>query len=205
MKNYYDYWNTKQKYSGTSWQLGMSEKWNDRPLSPDAVWIEPLLSKYDIKTVSDVACGTGRMFPLWHKHGLTGAVIEWSDVLYPPMSKNAESYGLTPYKLDLTMETTEQAFDLVFATQFLLHIRPRDIRLVFENLIEMSKGLIAVCAWYDPEKVCIDDKADYDSTHNWSHPYYALFNEFGLEVLLDDTLKFADGSTNKAWLLELSV
>jgi len=197
---YKSYWCTHS--DGTRYQIEHTDKWEERADDADAQWVDEIITEMNIKSIADVGCGTGRLFPVWARHKLTGYAVEWSDVEYPLMKKNANKIGIEPYQLDITKRHVYNKVNLVFASQLLLHIMPKDIEMALYHLGRMTNKYMVFCNWYDEKLICRDKKQNYKNTHNWVHDYYGLFAKFGYKILRDEIVTFQSGD-NKIWLLEV--
>jgi len=197
--DYADYWN-KPDSVGLEWQIEMADKWQYRIGEwKDARWVNVVIpSLKEVKSIVDVGAGSGRFFPLWNKLGLKAVGIEWSDVLYPLMQKNAEKYGFGHHRLDLRVPFNIGKFDIVFASQVLLHIEPSSVDEAFDNLQNLCGKYMILIVWYDPDKVRHEGNY-YDgiTVNSFSHPYPDLFDKYGFKVIESDVV----GSV-RGWVLK---
>lgn len=50
----------------------------------------------------------------------------------------------------------EQVFDFVFTKGVLIHINPKDLKIVYKNLFDLSSKYILLAEYYNPQPVSID-------------------------------------------------
>jgi hypothetical protein len=127
--------------------------------------------------------------------------MEFSDVFHPIAAKEGRKYNIPVIKSDIRDNPMFYHFDLVFATQVLLHIPPDNIDDTIKNMILLSGGYIAIIVWYDKDNINrTGSYFDGNIKNSFSHDYPALFKKHNLKIIKHTILKFPRG-TNNAWLL----
>lgn len=187
---------------GAAYYLSQKEDLSTMVAPEEGAFVSEFLKGADAKTLLDVGCGCGRFFKMWKDNGLKATGTDLSPIVVNKMKGN--KYGVKVKQLDLTKAKLKEKFDVVFSTQMLLHILPRDIEKAFANYVAMSKEHIVIIVWHDPAKVNKDPKAEYDlktNLNSFSHPYHEMFSKHGLQIVKESTITFPSGATNKGWIL----
>lgn len=133
------------------------------------------------KRVLDLGAGPGRFVEMWAEFDVDLTCLEWSDAFFPLLDDRCRAVGARALQLDLTSEQIDETFDLVFATQVLLHIPPEDIAAAVGHMKAMMGGHAAILSWQGKDF----DTQTGDKLQSFSHDYRALFEQAGLTVLLD--------------------
>ena len=121
-----------------------------------------------VASVLDVGCGTGRMGVLLAEV-LPGAMYCGMDVNPIAVAKAAAAVpnGLIVQHSIQDWATTGEPWDLVIASEVLMHIPPEDIEAVVGKLRELAAWTLITVDWTEP----VDGKP---SRWNWRHDYEAL-------------------------------
>jgi SAM-dependent methyltransferase len=154
----------------------------------DAQFVDAFVApRYAGKSVLDVGAGPGRLVRVWAAHGVELTSAEFSDAFIPTLAKHSETHKQEYVQLDIADGHLDRQFDLVFCTQVLLHIHPREIRPALANLKAMARNdLLFITGANQPP---FDDEGT-TRTSSFRHDYLHLFAEVGLELHLDMELTF---------------
>ena len=199
---YFDYWNSRSS-GGTEWYINNHNNWPFCDKNEDEQWLIKFLEKQrSIKTVLDVACGSGRLFPTLSK--LNSSAIEFSESLFPLALKN--QYKIPVYKKDIRHELLAKTFDLVFCTQVLLHIPPSHIENTINNMWSMTKKYMVIVTWAEGCKGWLElqpmlkDREDITAPQNsFAHDYYKIFKKLDISFE-EEMVSFKNGTNNKIFI-----
>jgi trans-aconitate methyltransferase len=148
--------------------LGVSyERW----FRPNPLYAEQeehlglLVEWIDYSSVLEIGCGFGRMTKIAYRPGLRYLAI---DVSEDQLASSGRHVPGPEYRLaDVRYFTTDEKFDLVLASEVLMHIPPADVGRVIESMKQMSNRYIVSI-----------DLATWEGTlakHNWCHDYLSLY------------------------------
>lgn len=172
----------------------------------DARFIDLFVApRYRGRSVLDFGAGPGRLVSLWTSHGVDLTSTDWSDAFVPELMSRAARTGSTAARLDVARECLDRKFDLVFSTQVLLHVHPRDIHGVLANACKMARRELLFITWQGSGPY---DTPQSDKLHSFNHDYRALFAAHCCAVTLEMGITFGAISTrkeveNKVYLLEV--
>ena len=65
----------------------------------------------------------------------------------PELERRCAAVGARAIYLDITKEKLDETFDLVFSTQFLLHVQPERLDAALANMRQMMVWRMAACTW----------------------------------------------------------
>jgi SAM-dependent methyltransferase len=131
------------------------------------------LKKLDFKSVFELGCGFGR---------ITKIIMNNFDVsrydavdISKHQIKNADVPGVNFEVADFMEYTPKGTYDLVLASEVLLHIPPNLIKQTVSKLLSMSKKyLVTIDAYGKYEKL---------ADHNFIHPYLELYSNHTVEPI----------------------
>jgi SAM-dependent methyltransferase len=157
------------------------------PQAEDELLVEWFVGpRYQGRTVLDVGAGAGRMVRRWSDLGVRLTSVEFSEAFLPDLERLSREHGQECHRLDVAKGRLDRTFDLVFATQVLLHIHPSEIRAALRNLRAMAGGdALFITGALEPP---FDDE-DTTRIQSFRHDYDTLFAELGWEPRLDMILK----------------
>ena len=190
--------------------MKLSEFWED---SKQSKWVESELNKImmedlvewlkgwegDEITLLDVGSGAGRLFTKMSEAKVSADItmVDWSEYGRNLCLKNT---GYKPDKWDgLTLPYEDDSFDVVVLSNFLLHVRPRNVKQVMSEVFRVSKHLVYfnLTTWENPEY----DASSWCFSHNtlmnewpshftmlWTRKYTPKNPKFTLEAFIIDTL-----------------
>lgn len=127
-----------------------------------------LVAELDVKSVLDVGCGPGRLgtlirglFPSASYTGIdvSPAVLHVAGVRLP----DAEFHEASLFDFE-----TDQRFDLVLASELLMHVPPAALDDAVARLAALSRRWVLTIDWTEPI-------TDATASHNFLHDYRAAF------------------------------
>lgn len=143
--------------------------------------IRNILNGIEYRNVLELGCGDGQLSQLIKEKSchLTGLDIS-EDRLQ--MNNDLDAKLL----LDITNESLLPVSDLIICSHFLLHIKPKDIEQVFENICKYSsKNIIFI----EPNIKTILGDWEY---YNFKHDYLELVKKNNLKVIIFPLSNFVD-------------
>lgn len=133
----------------------------------------------DVKSVLELGIGFGRITKITLEE--LPNIISYVGVdISPDQINNAKKFlgereKEVAFVQDNILEYKDtKSYDLVLASEILLHIRPQDIHKMIQKM----------AAWTNKDIIHIDWARNYQSSH-WVfvHPYYNLFTEAGMDLV----------------------
>ena len=139
-----------------------------------------ILTVYKPLAVLDVGCGSGRLFQLYNKHGITDIIgVDISSKALAVAKKHFPTVKTYNVRLE-NMDFPKNRFDLAICNRVLQHLPPHAVANVIDNLCSMSK------------KVYVNELAQNDSLSEeffmFRHDYPSLFATCGMKILDEGTI-----------------
>ena len=142
-----------------------------------------------IKSVLELGAGTGRMTKIMLEEfpDVVYYTIDVKHRIHPPLM------GIMPMELDINdkefdekfgVDKNKQQFDLILASEVLLHIKPEDIENVIEKLSKVGKQIINIDWNFNPQK----------SEWCFIHDYDALYKKYGGKMVDRKDMKIIEQS-----------
>jgi SAM-dependent methyltransferase len=160
------------------------EYWNERSAhydspAPDVFGrniTASFLRKLHPKSLVEVGCGTGQLFPLYKDiPHVVGA--DWTDGMLAQSRKRLDrhDYGnIELKKLNIITEALPEHFDVALTRTVLMHISEENIENACKHLTEMADTLL-LFEFYDPNAARLE-------WHNFHHEYPLILRKFGFEI-----------------------
>ena len=134
------------------------------------------LRKLRPKSLVEVGCGTGQLFPLYkdipHVVG-----CDWTDGMLAQSTKRLERHeysNITLKKLNICTQSLPEKFEVALTRTVLMHISEEDIEDACKHLTEMADRLM-LFEFYDPTAPRLE-------WHNFHHEYPLILRKFGFEI-----------------------
>lgn len=142
------------------------------------------LDKLKPRSLVDVGCGRGELFPLYDKIPRVVA-LDFSLNMLEYAQRRVERHGLgiELLHLDIVKESLAEKFDVALTRTVLMHIKPEDIQAAVQNVAKMSDCLLLFEYW-EPRQIRVT------APHNWLHDYVGLFTD--LDYHLEDSYERSD-------------
>lgn len=125
------------------------------------------LQKLQFESVLEVGCGFGRMTALLCEHF---RISEYRAIdLSPDQIARAKEYVRAPvaFEISTIQELQAKQYDLVLASEVLLHVLPSEIEVVITKLLSLAKRhLVHIDPMMKVEKL---------APHNFMHAYPAIY------------------------------
>jgi len=140
--------------------------------------VQAYLRKLKPRSLIEVGCGSGELFPLYKRIPHVVAV-DWSSEMLERSRRriNRHAYpNITLKQLDITCEAVPERFDVLLTRTVLMHIPPEHIFEAAVNLLSMSKQLL-LFEFYQPDQV------SRLAPHNWHHNYPVIFMKLGCKLM----------------------
>lgn len=140
----------------------------------EAALLAAFRSLVGIHSVLDVGCGIGRMRYLL---GLTGYEGSYQGLDHDPVviAEAVRRTSRPSMFMDVRIQDyvgISDSFDLVVATELLMHIPPEDLKSVVRKLLVVASKAVVTCDW----AVGVP-KGRTIQSHNWLHDYEAVFGD----------------------------
>ena len=189
----YQYWSREDSPKVARYKAMTEEYENSDPREiEDARFVDLCIApSFRNLTVLDVGAGTGRLVPVWCRHGVNLTSSDWSAAFFPLLAARSRKYGAEAVCFDIASDSLPQTFDLVFCTQVLLHIHPAQIRAALLNIGKMAHHKMVFITWSEKNR---HDVCQTKKIHSYSHDYDALFREMTWEIELELDLRFKANS-----------
>jgi 2-polyprenyl-3-methyl-5-hydroxy-6-metoxy-1,4-benzoquinol methylase len=126
--------------------------WNDKANNIDKNWgmsdgdfkvLEKIICSQKANKILDVGCGSGRLFPLYSKLGVSEVVGQDISVKALEIARERYDYKIikTTSKGICDLIYPKGYFDLIISNRTLQHIPSRDIARVIKKLISLGKNI----------------------------------------------------------------
>lgn len=152
---------------------------------PGKVELVEILERCKPVSLLDTGCGWGRLFHLY-KDVPRVLAIDFSSSMLEHAEQTREKLGLKNIELKLwaleDLVSLNEKFDFILSRNVLMHVKPRDIGKVVENVKACSSRWIFLLEYFGPSAGL--------ASHNFSHDYLKLFSDMKVEQLKD-----VDGNT----------
>lgn len=170
--------------------------WDDMAQHIHATWgrgrwdfpvLAGLIERHGVRSVLDIGCGSGRLFPLYLESGVTDVV--GTDISGEALALARRDFPQIPTihcRLE-DLSLPDHRFDLTVSNRVLQHVPPDAIDAVIGNLCRMSRAV------YLNEQLAGD--AQPETFYMRKHPYPELFARRGWRVLESGPLE------DQTWLL----
>jgi len=175
-----EYWKTRGKTYKTDFDSRSGSLVHRAKYGTQERLLFELLGRLSFKSVLEIGCGFGRVTKLMVGKFPT---IESYDALdlSPDQLKSAEAYvnsskvkyHCTPFQAFPGME---KSYDLVLASEVLLHVTPDEIKGFLARMVALSKMHVVHIDWSpkSPPKSF--------APHNFPHDYLGLYKELGGKI-----------------------
>jgi SAM-dependent methyltransferase len=134
------------------------------------------LRKLKPKSLVEVGCGTGQLFPLYkdipHVVG-----CDWTDGMLMQAHKRLDRHEISNIKLkklDITKEALNEHFDVALTRTVLMHIPEEAVEDACGNLCKMADTVL-LFEFYDPNAPGLE-------WHCFHHEYPVFMRKFGFEI-----------------------
>ena len=161
-------------------------------LKGDYGFIKNIILPLKIKTLLDIGCGTGRLFPLYKSLNIKHIVGQ--DIAKNALDIAEKRYGsdnitLTDKKIE-NLEYPNHYFDVIISNRVLQHVIPKDIEGVIRKITDLSHNIYL-------NEMTDSDNGDV-SNFLFKHDYKKLFNNHNF--ILRSTGKTGDNN-QETWYL----
>jgi SAM-dependent methyltransferase len=129
------------------------------------------------KSLVEVGCGPGELFPLYRQIPYVLA-IDFSEGMLERARQRKARNGLDNIhvlRLDITANYVKSSFDLALTRTCLMHIHPEWIETAVKHVCKMSSRVLIL--EYSEGKATVPL-----AEHNWLHDYKALFGVQGYSL-----------------------
>jgi SAM-dependent methyltransferase len=134
------------------------------------------LDKLKPRSLVDIGCGRGELFPLFKKiPRVVGVDFSLNMLEYAQRRVERHGLGIELKYLDITEERLAEKFDVALTRTVLMHIHPDDIEAAARNVAKMSDCLLLFEYW-EPKQIRVT------APHNWLHDYVGLFTDLGYRL-----------------------
>lgn len=133
-----------------------------------------IIGNYKFDKILEIGCGTGRYTKILSSHFCPEryVAIDISNEQIEIAKKNVSDKKIEFHCTRIQEFNPQEKFDLVFASEVLMHIDFENIPLVIANLVSLSTNKIISIDWFD-EKKSIKEFGGYC----FMHDYQTLFNK----------------------------
>jgi 2-polyprenyl-3-methyl-5-hydroxy-6-metoxy-1,4-benzoquinol methylase len=178
--NPYEYWRERGKVYQKNFTYDRSKRLQEETLIKYLT--DNIFSSDDsIKSVLELGCGFGRISKLLLTNFPT--IKEYLAVdLSPHQLENAKNYvgsannKISFFQSDIqTLNTNNKKYDLVIASEVLLHIIPSEIEHVLKKIISLSNKHIVNVDWYEDNSLPFYKKR---APHNFIHQYESIYKKY---------------------------
>lgn len=164
-----------RRFKALFWRLRAGDIRRRYAYTDDFPILRGFLERYRVRSVADVGCGDGRLFPLYKECGIERLfAIELSEPLYREAQRRVDRGEAPPQTQlvlgDLSAPPAPPACDLVVAARTLQHIVPAEVAQVARWIATVAQKAV-----YVNETLEGKPRAAY----MFRHDYDALFAPFG--------------------------
>ena len=165
MRRSHQYWNERSEHY-------------DSP-APDVLGRNILASyirKYQPKTLLEVGCGTGQLFPLY-KNIQRVVGVDWTDGMLMQSQKRLDRHSypnITLKKLNIVTDALPDHFDVALTRTVLMHIPEDSVADACKHLCAMA-NTVMLFEFYDPNAPGLE-------WHCFHHEYPLIMREYGFEI-----------------------
>jgi SAM-dependent methyltransferase len=134
------------------------------------------LRKLKPKSLVEVGCGTGQLFPLY-KDIPKVVGCDWTEGMLQQSRKRLERHSypnIKLKKLDITKEALPEKFDVALTRTVLMHIPEEAVSAACGNLCKMS-DTVMLFEYYDPNAPNLE-------WHCFHHEYPLYMRTYGFEI-----------------------
>jgi len=173
-----EYW--KKRGIGYYDELKEPTKYEQARLKIQEVRVINLLNSHKFNSILEVGCGFGRYTKILY------SLLKPQNYVAIDISKkqieNAKKY-VGEKKIEFHCSkiqnfSTDQKFDLVFASEILMHIDFQDIKQVIQKLVSLSKNKIISIDWYDKNRI-----GEESGGYCFIHDYQTIFKNYKVKSI----------------------
>jgi 2-polyprenyl-3-methyl-5-hydroxy-6-metoxy-1,4-benzoquinol methylase len=127
-----------------------------------------VLGPIKFASVLDVGCGFGRIGELLRERDIDYTGIDVSPEMIKAANKRLPDGHFTV--TTLADFITDEAYDLVLAVEFLMHVPPNEVADAVNTMRSLANRHVVTVDWTEPI-------AKQAAPHNWRHDYEQLFGD----------------------------